>query len=55
MKITKDKLLNQTTAHEDEFLEALDLLVDDINAMVFSGGEQVLKIGKRRFLRIVEK
>ena len=30
-------------------------LVDDINAMVFSGGEQVLKIGKRRFLRIVEK
>ena len=31
------------------------VLVDDINAMVFSGGEQVLKIGKRRFLRIVEK
>ena len=31
------------------------VLVDDINAMFFSGGEQVLKIGKRRFLRIVEK
>ena len=31
------------------------VLVDDINAMGFSGGEQVLKIGKRRFLRIVEK
>ncbi|MEC7848182.1 MAG: tyrosine--tRNA ligase [Candidatus Neomarinimicrobiota bacterium] len=31
------------------------VLVDDINAMVFSGGEQVLKIGKRRFLRIVEE
>ena len=31
------------------------VLVDDINAMVFSGGEQVLKIGKRRYLRIVEK
>ena len=30
-------------------------LVDDINAMVYSGGEQVLKVGKRRFLRIVEK
>jgi len=31
------------------------VLVDDINAMVYSGGEQVLKVGKRRFLRIVEK
>ena len=30
-------------------------LVDDINAMVYSGGEQVLKVGKRRFLRIIEK
>ena len=30
-------------------------LVDDINAMVYSGREQVLKVGKRRFLRIVEK
>ena len=32
MKISKEKLLKKTTAHEDEFLEALDLLVDDINA-----------------------
>ena len=31
------------------------VLVDDINAMVYSGGEQVLKVGKRRFLRIIEK
>ena len=32
MKISKEKLLKKTTAHEAEFLEALDLLVDDINA-----------------------
>ena len=31
MKISKDKLLKKTTAHEAEFIEALDLLVDDIN------------------------
>ena len=32
MKISKEKLLNITTAREPEFLEALNLLVDDINA-----------------------
>ena len=32
MKISKDKLLNKTTSHEHEFIEALELLVDDINA-----------------------
>ena len=32
MKISKEKLLNKTTSHEPEFLEALNLLVDDINA-----------------------
>ena len=32
MKISKEKLLNITTAHEPEFVEAIDLLVDDINA-----------------------
>ena len=32
MKISKDKLLNKTTSHEPEFIEALELLVDDINA-----------------------
>ena len=32
MKISKEKLLNITTSHETEFLEALNLLVDDINA-----------------------
>ena len=32
MKISKDKLLNKTTSHEPEFKEALELLVDDINA-----------------------
>ena len=31
MKISKEKLLNKTTAHEPEFMEALELLVDDIN------------------------
>ena len=32
MKISKEKLLNKTTSHEPEFIEALELLVDDINA-----------------------
>ena len=32
MKISKEKLLNKTTAHEPEFIQALELLVDDINA-----------------------
>ena len=32
MKISKNKLLNKTTSHEPEFIEALELLVDDINA-----------------------
>ena len=32
MKISKDKLLKKTTSHEPEFVEALNLLVDDINA-----------------------
>ena len=32
MKISKGKLLNITTDHEPEFLEALNVLVDDINA-----------------------
>ena len=32
MKISKEKLLNITTAREPEFVEALELLVDDINA-----------------------
>ena len=30
-------------------------LVDDINAIVCVDGAQVLKVGKRRFLRIIEK
>ena len=32
MKISKDKLLHKTTSHEPEFVEALELLVNDINA-----------------------
>ena len=32
MKISKEKLLNKTTSHKPEFLEALNLLVDDINS-----------------------
>ena len=32
MKISKDRLLHKTTSHEPEFVEALELLVNDINA-----------------------
>ena len=32
MKISKEKLLYKTTANEPEFFEALELLVDDVNA-----------------------
>ena len=43
------RMINQGAVRLDE------ALVDDINAIVYSGGKQVLKVGKRRFLRIVEK
>ena len=32
MKISKERLLKRPTAHEPQFIEALELLVDDINA-----------------------